>query len=114
MGSASCVVTMRGSYLEKMLHWLRAHFRFWRSHPSRQLYLRETLTLGERRFIAVVEFERQKFLIAGTGTSVAMLTALPSPGNAKNNAEPEIAQEQEEVPTWGFTSEGPASQLIRR
>jgi len=76
------------------------------------LYLRETLSLGERRFIAVVEFERQKFLIAGTGSSVAMLTALPNAGSAKEDPEPEAGHE--EVPIRALASAGPARQLIRR
>ena len=71
--------------MARILHWLAALVRSWRSHPSRQLYLRETLALGERRFIAVVEFERQKFLIAGTGSSVAMLTALNQLGVKKSD-----------------------------
>jgi flagellar biogenesis protein FliO len=129
MGSASCAATARENHLARILHWLAALGRSWRSHPSRQLRLRETLTLGERRFIAVVEFEQQKFLIAGTGSSVAMLTALPGQGSPNGNHEPEAVREAEhkeerhkegreklpeEVPTWAFTSEGPARQLIRR
>jgi flagellar biogenesis protein FliO len=112
MGSASCAVTMRGNYQARILQWLTGLVRCWRSHPSRQLRLRETLTLGERRFIAVVEFERQRFLIAGTGSSVAMLTALPSAGSAKESLEPEAVHEG--VPTWAFTSAGQTRQLIRR
>jgi len=88
MGSVSCAVSNGGNYLAKTWHWLAALARPWRSHPARQLRLCETLALGERRFIAVVQFERQKFLIAGTGSSVAMLTALPSAGSSKEN-EPE-------------------------
>jgi flagellar biogenesis protein FliO len=130
MGSASWTITSRKNYVARTLHWLATLGRSWRSHPSRQLYLRETLALGERRFIAVVEFERQKFLIAGTGSSVAMLTALPSPGTSPQNTEgarPSGLQEDknktkkedhkkahEEVPTWEFTTRGPAPQLIRR
>jgi flagellar biogenesis protein FliO len=111
MRSASCATTVGGNYLARILHWLADLGRSWRSHPPRQLRLRETLTLGERRFIAVVEFEREKFLIAGTGSSVAMLMALPSAG-AKGNPDSEAGQE--EVPTWAFSREGPARQLIRR
>jgi flagellar biogenesis protein FliO len=112
-----------------MLHWLVANGCSWRLHPSRQLRLRETLALGERRFIAVVEFEQQKFLIAGTGTSVVMLTVLPTPKTSPRNPEevrPAEHQEEghkkkeaherahEEVPTWEFTTLGSARQLIRR
>jgi flagellar biogenesis protein FliO len=80
-----------------MLQWLTALGHSWRPHPSRQLYLRETLALGERRFIAVIEFERQKFLIAGTGTSVAMLTALPSTAGTPGNLQ--AGDGREGVPT---------------
>jgi flagellar biogenesis protein FliO len=129
MGSASWAMTSRRNYVARTLRWLVALGRSWGSHPSRQLHLRETLALGERRFIAVVEFERQKFLIAGTGSSVAMLTALPSPGTSPQNTEevrsarqPEERHEkketrkqaQREVPTWEFTTTGPARQLIRK
>jgi len=114
-GPASGVMTGSKAYLGRTLHWLAALGRSWGSHPSRQLRLRETLALGERRFIAVVEFERQKFLIAGTGTSVAMLTALPGEASAKQstkeNLKPEAAPE--EVPTWSFASQGSARHLIR-
>jgi flagellar biogenesis protein FliO len=122
MESASRRFTAPRNYLGRILHWLVALGRSWRPHPSRQLHLRETLALGERRFIAVVEFERQKFLIAGTGSSVAMLTALPSPGASPQNAEevrPAGVQEDHkpahgEVPTWEFTNLETARRLIRR
>jgi flagellar biogenesis protein FliO len=53
--------------------WLRG---LRRARPARQLRLRETLGLGERRFLAVAEFERQRFLIAGTANSVSLLAEL--------------------------------------
>jgi flagellar biogenesis protein FliO len=115
---------MRENYLARMMRWLLARGRSWGSHPSRQLRLRETLALGERRFIAVVEFERQKFLIAGTGSSVAMLAALPGEGGQEQRqpgATPEVRDKNEEQkrvahedPTWEFSSTGSNRQLIRR
>jgi flagellar biogenesis protein FliO len=112
MRSANCAVTVRADYLARMGQWLAALGRSWRSRPSRQLRLQETLALGERRFLAVVEFERQKFLIAGTGNSVAMLARLPTERSAQDNPRPEAARE--EIPTWEFNREGPSRQLIRR
>ena len=112
MGSAIGAASVSGNHGTRILHWLTALGRSWRSHPARQLRLRETLALGERRFIAVVEFERQQFLIAGTGSSVALLTALPSQGNAKENLG--SAAGHEEVPTWAFSSPGPSRQLVRK
>jgi hypothetical protein len=36
----------------------------------------ETLSLGERRFLAVIEFDRQEFLVGGTGNSLELLAQL--------------------------------------
>lgn len=61
-------------------HWLLGAARGWRSRPERQLRLCETLTLGERRFVAVVQFRQEQFLIGGTANSVALLAQLSHPG----------------------------------
>ena len=50
------------------------------ARPQRQLRLGETLGLGEKRLLAVVEFEQQRFLIGATATSVALLASLSSEG----------------------------------
>jgi len=53
------------------------------------LRLCETLALGERRFLAVVQFEQQKFLIGTAGNSISLLTRL-----AEQNAPAEIRERQ--------------------
>jgi len=53
-----------------------ARTRVWK-RPVRRLELRETLSLGNRGFLAVVRFERQQFLVGGTNSSLAMLAQLP-------------------------------------
>ena len=71
--------------------WLGELLRRWSARPVRQLRLRETLALGERRFVAVVELGRRRFLIGGTGSSMVLLARLPaadgeeqiSPGEAE-------------------------------
>jgi len=60
--------------------------RLQRRRSEKQLRLRETLQLGERRFVAVVEYEELRFLIAGTPTSVSLLSQLP--GSLPNSAPP--------------------------
>ena len=72
------------SGLANAARWLSALLRGWRVRPARQLRLCETLALGERRFLAVVQFEQQRFLIGGTGSSVALLAQLP----AREDTEP--------------------------
>lgn len=42
----------------------------------RRLRLCESLPLGERRFIAVVEFEQSRFLVGGTSSSLVLLARL--------------------------------------
>src|SRR5579864_8033269 len=42
----------------------------------RRLRLCESLPLGERRFVAVVEFERSRFLVGGTSASLVLLARL--------------------------------------
>lgn len=43
---------------------------------SRRMQLCETLSLGDRRFLAVVRVDEKQFLIGGAGNSVALLTPL--------------------------------------
>jgi hypothetical protein len=47
-----------------------------RHYRPRRLRLCETLPLGERRFVAVVEFEQARFLLGGTSSSVVLLARL--------------------------------------
>jgi len=79
---------------------LGALLRCSRGFPQRQLHLCETLQLGERRFVAVVEFERRKFLIGGSGTSVCLLTAL---GGGEGTAPP---TNDDGIREFAFTGDG--------
>jgi len=47
----------------------------------RRLRLCETLSLGEKRFVAVVQFETQRFLIGGGASSVNLLARLGETGD---------------------------------
>jgi len=61
---------------------------------ERKMRLCETLSLGERRFLALVLVERQKFLVGGSGSSVALLARLPS---EPESAQPTEMQSQEGI-----------------
>jgi flagellar biogenesis protein FliO len=41
------------------------------------LSVRETAALGDRRFVSVIQFERQRFLIGSSPNSVTLLSQLP-------------------------------------
>jgi hypothetical protein len=70
--------------------WERV-LRFSRRAP-RRLRLCESLPLGERRFVAVVEFDRARFLVGGTPSSLVLLSRLADDGGVRDgdggNAEP--------------------------
>ena len=60
----------------------------WRSLPlslvrrsgrkRKTLAVRETTALGDRRFVSVIQFERQRFLIGSSPSSVTLLAQLPN------------------------------------
>jgi flagellar biogenesis protein FliO len=69
-------------------HWLHLCWRrFCRlaQRAPRRLRLCETLALGERRFVAVIAFEKERYLVGGTPASLALLARL---GGEENNANP--------------------------
>lgn len=59
-----------------VLERLAALFRKLTRKSPMCLRLRESLPLGERRFVAVVEFERARFLVGGTPSSLVLLSRL--------------------------------------
>jgi len=62
--------------------------------PPRRLRLAEHLSLGERRFVAVVEFDGSRFLVGGTSASLVLLAQLsPSPPDDPDSRV--LAKEQE-------------------
>lgn len=56
--------------------FLRLCHKFERSSTSRKLRLCESLSLGEKRFLAVVQFDTQQFLVGGGGNNVSLLARL--------------------------------------
>ena len=75
-GRIFTVVTERAARVQK---------RFQRRRSMRRLRLSETLSLGEKRFLAVVQFQRQEFLVGGTGNSIALLARLDPPGGTPDS-----------------------------
>jgi flagellar biogenesis protein FliO len=43
---------------------------------ERKLRISDTVSLGEKRFVAILHAEGRKFLIGGSSTGVSLLTAL--------------------------------------
>ncbi|HET7099952.1 MAG TPA: flagellar biosynthetic protein FliO [Terriglobia bacterium] len=70
---------------------------------ERSMRLCETLSLGDRRFLAVVLVEQQKFLVGAAGNSVALLARLSSPSTAQESlsqVEEDALFDARECRTW--------------
>lgn len=59
--------------LKNLWQWAR---RAVKVRKVRRLRVCETLSLGERRFLAVIEFDHQEFLVGGSGNSLELLARL--------------------------------------
>jgi flagellar biogenesis protein FliO len=51
----------------------------------RRLRLCESLPLGDRRFVAVVEFDAERFLVGGTPSSLVLLSRLRDAAGGSGN-----------------------------
>ena len=49
--------------------------------PEKKLRVVETVSLGERRFVTIIQVEGRKFLIGGSSSNVSMLASLDNGGN---------------------------------
>jgi Flagellar biosynthesis protein, FliO len=62
------------------------------SRAPRRLRLCESLPLGERRFVAVVEFESSRFLVGGTSASLVLLARLQDAGTEADRQGKDLAE----------------------
>src|ERR1700722_178570 len=82
--------------------WLRARLWWGRiallghSRP-RHLRVAETLPLGDRRFVAVLEFDGTRFLLGGTASSLVLLARLEDPQSGLSSAREGEAAKAAEV-----------------
>lgn len=63
----------------------------------------ETLALGDRRYLALVRVEGQRFLVGAAGNSVSLLARLPSladPGESLSAVGADEVFNPEEYKTW--------------
>ena len=71
----------RVSILRGELQWLWNGLLSLKSRRPRRLRLCESLALGDRRFVAVIEYEGRRFLVGGTSGSLALLDRLDTTAN---------------------------------
>ncbi len=64
---------VRAGLLVRTWSWLQKNNKF---AAAKQLRVSETVSLGEKRFVALVDIDGQKFLIGGGASGVSLLTSL--------------------------------------
>ena len=69
-GNTEAAGSRLASFLSRITFLATAHRR------ERRLRLCEMLSLGEKRFIAVVEYGQEKFLLTGTPQNISLLKRL--------------------------------------
>lgn len=62
--------------LNEMWKWLQNRSKTQRR--NRKLRVCESAQLGDKKFVALIQADGQRFLIGGTSTSVSLLATLPS------------------------------------
>jgi hypothetical protein len=80
-------ITTRPGTLKRALRWLQKNYS---QRTSKQLRVCETVSLGEKRFIAIIHVENRKFLIGGGASNVALLTQLGEAGESSSSSVSEI------------------------
>jgi hypothetical protein len=70
-----------GGILTRAWSWLHAKYT---STTSKRLVLSETVSLGEKRFVALVSVEGREFLIGGSGSNVSLLAKLKTTQESEN------------------------------
>jgi flagellar biogenesis protein FliO len=83
-----------GAFQARVIGLWERVLRLSRRQP-RRLRLCESLPLGERRFVAVVEFDQSRFLVGGTPSSLVLLSRLAD-GGGEIESETEEASQAEE------------------
>ncbi|MGA7243247.1 MAG: flagellar biosynthetic protein FliO [Terracidiphilus sp.] len=66
-------VSPRPGLLKRTYAWIQERYTL---RTTRQLRVSETVSLGEKRFVAILQIEDRKFLIGGSASNVTLLTQL--------------------------------------
>ncbi len=86
------LLMLKAKFWNEVSAWWGRLQRLGRRAPKR-LRLCESLGLGERRFVAVVEFDRARFLVGGTSSSLSLLARLDDRSQEEVKGEIKIAGE---------------------
>ncbi len=75
--------------------WRSGVWKTWANRvrsKRKMLAVRETAALGDRRFVCVIQFERQRFLVGSSPSSVTLLAQLPDESASGEGSEKESGE----------------------
>jgi flagellar biogenesis protein FliO len=93
------IIFARAESLPALASWRRLLAILWRRtfqigrRVPRRLRLCESLSLGDRRFLAVIECEDSRFLVGGTSSSLALLARLDD--GEESSSHPSLSREED-------------------
>src|SRR5271165_6519509 len=67
-----------------------------RQASIKHLRVCETAPLGDKRFVAVIQVDQERFLIGGAANSIAMLARLSEPASFPQGTAPEYGERSQE------------------
>lgn len=73
----------KADLLSRALSWLRGE-----APSAKHLRLAETVSLGEKRFVAIIHAEGHKYLVGGGAAGVVLLTRLDGPADSAESFQP--------------------------
>jgi hypothetical protein len=94
-GASIKLLQNESGLLTRALNWIRAR-QLGRSN-TRRLQVAATVSLGEKRFVAVIQIDELQFLIGGGATNVALLAQLDGKGSFGHMLNQSMALPQEGV-----------------
>lgn len=83
--ASSPISDVRPGAVSRAFSWLQKRYTL---RPTRQLRVSETVSLGEKRFVAILHVEDRKFLIGGGASTVSLLTQLDAMTESAGSSEP--------------------------
>jgi flagellar biogenesis protein FliO len=102
----SCVLISRSwaiSREQSLLAWKRIRAQQIARYKCKRLQVAETVSLGEKRFVAVIKVDGREFLIGGGATNVALLAQLGVKKQLKSNKQLKAAESFDGILTKEMT-----------
>lgn len=77
-----------GAFLQSAWKWMDQSYT--RQRLSKRLKIAETVSLGEKRFVSILQVDGAQFLIGGTANSISLLATMETSSEAPESEFAEV------------------------